>query len=69
MPLQKASDSKTVAVIKEEVPQHTTQMKLYVLSAVYIIAEASRLITPTVIKTCILRCGFSVMSETMLILQ
>jgi hypothetical protein len=52
VPLQKAADWKTVAIIEEEVPRHTT-LKLNVLSAVYFIAETLRLITPTVIKTCI----------------
>jgi hypothetical protein len=34
-------------------------MKTDVLSAVHFIAEAQRLITPTVIKNCFVKCGFS----------
>jgi hypothetical protein len=35
-------------------------MKLYVLSAVHIIAEGWRLITPSIIRDCIVKCSFSV---------
>jgi hypothetical protein len=34
-------------------------MKLYVLSTVHLIAEPWRLITPTAIKNCYVKCGFS----------
>jgi hypothetical protein len=35
-------------------------MKLDVLSAVHFIAEAWRLMTPTTIKNCFVKCGFSI---------
>jgi hypothetical protein len=35
------------------------QMKLDVLSAMHFIAEAWKLITPTTIKNCFVKCGFS----------
>jgi hypothetical protein len=34
-------------------------MKQDVLSAVHFIVEAWRLVTPTVIKNCFVKCGFS----------
>jgi hypothetical protein len=40
--------------------QDATQMKLDVLSAMQFIAEAWRLITPTIIKNCFVKCGFSI---------
>jgi hypothetical protein len=40
--------------------QDATQMKLDILSAMYLIAETWRSITPTVIEDCLLKCGFSI---------
>jgi hypothetical protein len=39
--------------------QDGTQMKLDVLSAVHFIAEVWRQITPSTIKNCFVKCGFS----------
>jgi hypothetical protein len=50
---------KTVAMIDGGLLQHATQMKLDVLSAVHFIAEAWRFISPTTIKNCSVKCGFS----------
>jgi hypothetical protein len=40
--------------------QDTAQMKLDVLSAMHLIAEPWRLITPTSIKNCFVKCCYSV---------
>jgi hypothetical protein len=40
--------------------QDTTHMKLDALSAMHLIAEIWRLITPTTIKNCFVNCGFSI---------
>jgi hypothetical protein len=40
--------------------QDVTQMKLDVLSAVHFTPEAWRLVTPTTIKNCFVKCGFSI---------
>jgi hypothetical protein len=39
--------------------QDGAQMKLCVLSAMHLITETDRLITPTTIKNCFVKCGFS----------
>jgi hypothetical protein len=41
-------------------PQDAAQLKMNVLSAMHFMAEAWRLITPTAIKNCLLKCGFSI---------
>jgi hypothetical protein len=51
---------KTVAMIDGGLLQDATQMKLGVLSALHFIAETWRLITPTTINNCFVKCGFSV---------
>jgi hypothetical protein len=51
---------KTAATIDGGLLQDTTQMKLDVLSAMHLIAEPWRLITSTIIKDCIVNCGFSI---------
>jgi hypothetical protein len=40
--------------------QDAAQMKLDVLSAVRLIADYWRLITPTTVKKCFVKCGFSI---------
>jgi hypothetical protein len=40
--------------------QDATQMKPDVLSGMHFIAEAWRLITPTTIKNCFVKCGFQI---------
>jgi hypothetical protein len=40
--------------------QDATQMKLDVLSAMHFTAEALKVITPTTIKNCSVKCGFSI---------
>jgi hypothetical protein len=49
---------KTATMIDGGLLQNATQTKLDVLSAVDFIAEAWRLITPTTIKNCFVKCGF-----------
>jgi hypothetical protein len=53
---------KTVAMIDERLLQDGEQMKLDVLSAMHFTAEAWRLITPSTIKNCFVKCGFSMMT-------
>jgi hypothetical protein len=50
---------KTVAIMDGSLLQDATQMKLDVLSAVHLIAEAWRLVTPPAIKNCFVKCAFS----------
>jgi hypothetical protein len=50
---------KTVATVGGGLLQDAPQMKLGVLSAVHLIAEPWRLITPTTIQNCFVKCGFS----------
>jgi hypothetical protein len=48
---------KTGAMIDGRLLQDAAQMKLYVLSAKHVITESWRLITPTAIKNCSVKCG------------
>jgi hypothetical protein len=51
---------KTATAIDGGLLQDVTQMKLDVFSAMHFIAEAWRQITPTTIKNCFVKCGFSI---------
>jgi hypothetical protein len=51
--------SNAAAMIDEGLIHDATQLKLDVLSTMYFIAEAWKLITPTTIKNCYVKCGFS----------
>jgi hypothetical protein len=53
---------KTVAMIYGELLQDATQMKQDVFPAVHFIAEGWRLVTPTAIKNCFMKCGFLIIS-------
>jgi hypothetical protein len=50
---------KTAAMIDGVLLQDAVQLKLDVLSPVHLIAEPWRLVTPTTMKNCFLRSGFS----------
>jgi hypothetical protein len=52
--------SKTAATTDEGLLQDAAQMKLDVLSAVHLMAELWRLISPTEIQNCFVKCGFSI---------
>jgi hypothetical protein len=60
MPLQKAADFEDCRHDRWGLLQDAAQTKLDVLSAVHLKAEPWSLITPTTIKNCSLKCGFSV---------
>jgi hypothetical protein len=60
---------KTAAAIDGGLIQDAAQMKLDVLFAMCFLVEAWRLITPTTIKNCFVKCSFSIMSEAMMTLQ
>jgi hypothetical protein len=56
---RKQLNLKTAATIDGGLLQDAAQMKLDLLFAMHLIAEPWRLITPTTIKNCFLKCGFS----------
>jgi hypothetical protein len=60
---------KTAAAIDGGLPQDAAQMKLDVLCAMYLLAEAWRLLTPTAIKNCFVKYRVSIMSAAMMTLQ
>jgi hypothetical protein len=47
-----------IAMIDGGLLQDSAQMKLDVLSIVHLIEEPCKLITPTTIKNCLVKCGF-----------
>jgi hypothetical protein len=55
-----SSQFRRLAMIDGGLLQDAKQMKLDVLFAVHFIAEAWRLVTPTIIDNCFVKCGFSI---------